>query len=371
MNNFRPIYLSTQLNILTMKHLFQLLILMFTFSVAFAQNVTNVSFHQKGNKVIIMYDLGKQADVSVYMSTDGGVTFGDALQHVTGAVGRNVPAGIGKRVEFDALAEYDKLPGKDVVFKVAASLTNATVNGVPFEMIYVEGGTFTMGATLEQGSDAYDNERPAHGVTVSDFYIGKYEVTQAQWMAVMDSNPSQFKGDNLPVECVSWDDVQEFIRKLNALTGRTYRLPTEAEWEYAARGGNKSKGYKYSGSNDIGTVTWYWENSGDKVLSGKWDYDKIKNNNCQTHPVGSKSPNELGLYDMSGNVYEWCSDWYGSSYYGTSSSSNPQGFPSGSRRVLRGGSYSIISSYCRVSFRNSRNSGYRRNYCGFRLVLVP
>ncbi len=332
------------------------LILLLLPLVLWAQNVTNVSFHQEGNKVIIMYDLDKQADVSVYMSTDGGGTFGNALRHVTGAVGKNVSAGTGKRIEFDALAEYDKLQGEDFVFKVraASQMETVTVNGVSFEMVYVQGGTFTMGATSEQGSDAESDEKPAHSVTVGDFYIGKYEVTQAQWTAVMGGNPSYFKGDNLPVENVSWDDAQEFIRKLNKLTNRTYRLPTEAEWEYAARGGNKSKGYKYSGSNTLGNVAWYYDNSGE-----------------QTHPVGTKSPNELGIYDMSGNVLEWCSDRYGSSYYDRSPSSDPQGPSLVSHRVLRGGSWYYYSRYCRVSFRTSTYPGSGYYDLGFRLVLVP
>ena len=175
----------------------------------------------------------------------------------------------------------------------SVSSVNATPDALPqIEMVFVKGGTFMMGATPEQGSDAGDGEKPVHSVTVSDFYIGKYEVTQAQWKAVMGKNPSHYKGENRPVERVSWYDIQKFIEKLNAKTGKRYRLPTEAEWEYAARGGNQSKGYKYSGSNDIGSVAWYTNNSGDR-----------------THPVGQKQPNELGLYDMTGNVWEWCSDW--------------------------------------------------------------
>lgn len=218
-----------------------------------------------------------------------------------------------------------------------------------FDMVYVEGGTFTMGATSEQGSDAYSDERPTHSVTVSDFYIGKYEVTQAQWRAVMGSNPSYFTGDNLPVEQVSWDDIQEFITKLNTMTGKTFRLPTEAEWEYAARGGDKSKGYKYSGSNTLDNVAWYTNNSSSK-----------------THPVGQKQPNELGLYDMSGNVWEWCQDWYGS--YSSSSQTNPTGPSSGSRRVLRGGSCYNFARDCRVSYRGSGDPDDRYNLNGFRLV---
>lgn len=216
-----------------------------------------------------------------------------------------------------------------------------------FDMVYVEGGTFTMGATSEQGSDAYSDESPAHSVTVSDFYIGKYEVTQAQWRAVMGSNPSNFKGDNLPVEQVSWNDIQKFITKLNTMTGKTFRLPTEAEWEYAARGGNQSKGYKYSGSNTLDNVAWYY-NSGGK-----------------THPVGQKQPNELGLYDMSGNVWEWCQDWYGS--YSSSSQTNPTGPSSGSYRVLRGGDWGMIfwrNIYSRTYARPDKG----RSYNGFRLA---
>ena len=218
------------------------------------------------------------------------------------------------------------------------------------DMVFVQGGTFTMGATSEQGSDAESDEKPAHPVTLSDFYIGKYEVTQAQWRTVMGSNPSEFKGDNLPVECVSWEDCQKFIRKLNELTGLTFRLPTEAEWEYAARGGNRSRGYKYSGSDAIGEVAWYRDNSGKK-----------------THPVGQKRANELGLHDMSGNVWEWCSDWYGA--YSSSSRTNPTGPSSGAYRVARGGSWIGYAWSCRVSFRSNGTPTNRSYYLGLRLVL--
>ena len=217
-------------------------------------------------------------------------------------------------------------------------------------MVYVSGGTFTMGATSEQGSDAYDWEKPAHSVTLSGYYIGKYEVTQELWEAVMGSNPSHFKGDNLPVEMVSWDDVQEFLRKLNAMTGKRYRLPTEAEWEFAARGGNSSRGYKYSGSNSLGSVAWYDDNSGSRP-----------------HAVGTKSPNELGIYDMSGIVWEWCQDWYGG--YSSSSQRNPKGPNSGSGRVIRGGSWDNDARNCRVSRRSFSTPGFRDYSLGFRLAL--
>ena len=233
----------------------------------------------------------------------------------------------------------------------ATSNRTVRVGDVEFEMVYVEGGTFTMGGTSEQGSDAYGFEKPVHSVTLSGFHIGKHEVTQGLWREVMGENPSYNKsGDSYPEERVSWEDCQEFVRKLNARTGLKFRLPTEAEWEYAARGGRKSRGYKYSGSNSLGDVAWYRDNSGDK-----------------THPVGRKSPNELGLYDMSGNVWEWCQDWYGS--YGSSSQTDPAGPSNGSDRVLRGGSCSYDARYCRVSFRSNFGPGYRFIDCGLRLVL--
>ena len=216
-------------------------------------------------------------------------------------------------------------------------------------MVYVEGGTFTMGATSEQGSDAYDDEKPAHQVTLSSFSIGKYEVTQEEWETVMGSNPSEYKGKKLPVENVSWDDCQEFIRKLNQMTDKQFRLPTEAEWEYAARGGSKSRGYKYAGGSDLGSVAWYEGNSGSK-----------------THEVGQKQPNELGLYDMSGNVYEWCQDWYGD--YSSSSQTNPTGPSSGSYRVFRGGGWSSLARLCRVSHRCDNAPGHRDYYLGLRLA---
>ena len=223
-----------------------------------------------------------------------------------------------------------------------------TVNGVKFTMVPVEGGTFTMGATSEQGSDANEDEKPAHEVTLSDYYIGQTEVTQALWKAVMGSNPSDSKGDNLPVEQVSWDDCQVFIQNLNQLTGKQFRLPTEAEWEYAARGGRKSRGYKYAGGNNIGLVAWCGDNSGNR-----------------THTVATKQANELGVYDMSGNVWEWCSDWYDG--YQSSSQSDPQRPSLGSCRVNRGGSCYCNAGDCRVSDRFFGIPDFRYNDLGLRL----
>ena len=226
-----------------------------------------------------------------------------------------------------------------------------TVHGVAFKMVRVVGGTFQMGATSEQGSDADSDETPVHSVTLSDYYIGQTEVTQELWEAVMGSNPSYFKGDNQrPVENVSWNDCQEFIEKLNRLTGKNFRLPTEAEWEYAARGGNKSRGYKYSGSNNPDAVAWYDDNSGSK-----------------THPVATKQSNELGLYDMSGNVYEWCQDWYGG--YKSNSQTNPTGASKGSDCVLRGGSWYDSARRVRVSYRRHNTPDDRNITVGLRLAL--
>ena len=226
-----------------------------------------------------------------------------------------------------------------------------TVNGVSFDMVEVEGGTFTMGATAEQ-TGVFGDEKPAHQVTLPSYYIGKTEVTQELWQAVMGSNPSNFTGKNLPVEKVSWDDCKTFIAKLNALTGKNFRLPTEAEWEFAARGGNKSRGYKYCGSNTLSDVAWYVDNSDNK-----------------THPVAAKTPNELGIYDMSGNVLEWCNDWYSSSYYTSESQTNPTGPDSGSSRVRRGGSWNSSENTCRVSYRGNNTPSFRYNYLGLRLCL--
>ena len=244
------------------------------------------------------------------------------------------------------------------------------VKGVEFKMIKVEGGTFSMGATSEQSSAAFAGEKPVHRVTLSDYYIGETEVTQELWEAVMGSNPSCFKGnDQRPVESVSWNDCQEFIKKLNQLTGKEFRLPTEAEWEYAARGGKYSKdyAYQYSGSNNAEEVAWYWRNSGDKYLSGEWDKDRIIENNCKTHPVKTKKANKLGLYDMSGNVWEWCNDW--DRPYQSYSQINPTGPSKGERRVLRGGSWNFSVRSVRVSKRGHCAPDYSSYYFGLRLAL--
>ena len=217
-------------------------------------------------------------------------------------------------------------------------------------MVLVEGGTFLMGGTIAQGDEPADYELPIHEVTVSSFAIGKYEVTQEEWEVVMSKNPSRQLGAKHPVEQVSYNDCKRFIRKLNKLTGMKFRLPTEAEWEFAAKGGRLSKNYKYAGSNDIEVVAWIQ----DEKHTG-------------THPVGLKQPNELGLYDMSGNVWEWCQDHWG--YYLREVQKNPKGASSGTFYVFRGGSWVNEPWYCRVSTRNGNLPSIRSVNLGFRLAL--
>ncbi len=233
--------------------------------------------------------------------------------------------------------------------KGATTTTNDTyTNSIGIEMVRVEAGSFQMGS-----EDGYDDEKPVHSVTISqDYYIGKYEVTQAQWRAVMGTSPSNWTGDNLPVECVSWNDIQEFITKLNEMEGTDkYRLPTEAQWEFAARGGNQSQGYIYSGSNTVGDVAWNHDNSSEG-----------------TKQVGTKDSNELGLHDMSGNVREWCNDWYGA--YSSGAVTDPSGADSGSYRVLRGGAWDF-APFCRVAYREKTHYPiHYYNSSGFRLASL-
>ena len=270
--------------------------------------------------------------------------------------------------------EREKREAEEKIRKERERLLSFDVNGVSFKMIKVEGGTFNMGAQkdypdrINYDSEAYGDESPVHPVTLSDYYIGETEVTQELWQAVMGSNPSCFEGPQKPVEQVSWNGCDDFIKELNRLTGKNFRLPTEAEWEYAARGGNKSNGYKYSGSNTIGDVAWYYENSGDSQLDDVTWPEGLESNNCRTHDVKTKSPNELGIYDMSGNVWEWCSDaWY---HYEENEQTNPKfEGSSGSGRVLRGGSWINLARFCRVSNRLNYYPDYRCYYSGFRLVL--
>ena len=238
------------------------------------------------------------------------------------------------------------------------------VKGVSFTMIYVQGGTFQMGS-----NDGNSDEKPVHEVNLSDYFIGQTEVTQELWQTVMGSNPSRFIGEKLPVECVSWFDCQEFIRKLNSLTGEHFRLPTEAEWEFAARGGNKSQNFIYSGSSNLDSVAWVWMNCGDRHLSRNLysDYE-LSRNNLRTHNVSTKHPNELGIYDMSGNVLEWCDDY--NDEYSAGSQTNPKGSSMGTSRNVRGGCWmEYLEDFCRVSARGSDEPHDSFHGLGFRIAL--
>ena len=218
-------------------------------------------------------------------------------------------------------------------------------------MIFVEGGSFLMGS-YSTDSEASISETPQHEVRLGSFYMGETLVTQALWESVIGKNRSCWQNDSLPVEMVSWEDCQTFIKQLNKMTGKNFRLPTEAEWEYAARGGNKSLGNRFAGSDDVYAVAWF-----------------DKNSNKRTQPVMQKESNELGLYDMSGNLWEWCQDWYGD--YSSSTAENPYGPSTGSARVLRGGSWAYDEKLCRVVRRIKSSPDHRDNTIGFRLVLVP
>jgi formylglycine-generating enzyme required for sulfatase activity len=247
--------------------------------------------------------------------------------------------------QLDSIATYTYEEGQDET-EDNAEVKEYMVGNVSFKMIRVQAGTFRMGSTSGQ-----TGEQPVHSVTLSsDYYIGETEVTQELWTAVMGTNPSRFTSDSrLPVEKVSWTDCQTFITKLNSLTGAKFRLPTEAEWEFAARGGNISKGYTYSGSNTEEDVAWCGSNSGDK-----------------THVVKTKLPNELGIYDMSGNVFEWCNDWYDS--YSSAAVTDPQGPSSESNRVVRGGDFCCMVLFCRCTSRHKLTPSTSFDSVGLRLV---
>jgi len=283
-----------------------------------SQTITNVQARQEVLTIIITYDMSgslkKGYEIWVGYTTDGGKSY-TPISGAEGDLGSNVSPSTGKEITWRIT---DNSPtGKDVRFKVWAY-------NPPPDMVYVQGGSFQMGSTSGDS-----DEKPIHTVTVKGFFMDKTEVTQAEYHRVMGNNPSSFSGcDECPVEQVSWHAATLYARKVGK------RLPSEAEWEYAALGGNKSKGYKYSGSNNLDGVGWY------------------ENNSNKPHPVGQKQSNELGLYDMSGNVWEWCADWYAEDYYSQSPGVNPPGPARGGLRVLRGGSWVIDGSRSRVADRN-------------------
>ncbi|MEI7671772.1 MAG: SUMF1/EgtB/PvdO family nonheme iron enzyme [Deltaproteobacteria bacterium] len=336
--------------------LFALILLLAQAALLHAAEVKNVQSSQVGNRVQFTYDLTgeeREAEVTVNLTVPGGDSKTDDL-HLEGDVGKVKP-GRGKVIWWNVLQDFPRGLNSEIAWEITAggqSFTDATTG---MEFVFVKGGCYEMGDTFGGGSG---DEKPIHNVCVSDFYMGKYEVTQRQWQAVMGSNPSKNtswfgKTDNCPVEQVNWNDTQDFIVRLNEKTGKSYRLPTESEWEYAARSGGKKE--KYAGmSNDsgLGDYAWYIANSG-----------------SSTHSVGGKTSNGLGLYDMTGNGWEWCQDWYGEKYYGESPRNNPRGPSSGQYRVLRGGSWDSNQEDVRTATRNWNAPVNRNSSVGFRLSL--
>lgn len=298
-------------------------------------------------------------------NSQGEVTLGALISYVQEKVPRKVLLDLGK--EQLPLVDVQGYKANELVIAAAPKdlpppkLSPTFTNKLGMEFVLIPAGVFTMGASITEVQKAYEKLRDVkqemftsatyyHQVAISQpFYLGRYEVTQAQWMAVMGTNPSKFKGDNLPVEQVSWDDVQEFIRKLNGQGKGEYRLPTEAEWEYACRAGTTGN---FAGN--LGEMAWYEVNSDNK-----------------THLVGQKSSNSWGLYDMHGNVMEWCQDWFGERFYDYSPEVDPQGPSTGTNRVIRGGSWGASEEYCRSAFRNFGGPGSRTDFLGFRVVCVP
>jgi formylglycine-generating enzyme required for sulfatase activity len=321
----------------------------------FAAELKNERAQQEGNRLVIRYDLeGKEKDAEVGLTiTVEGKTYQSSELHVEGDVGK-LKTGKGKRVVWNILRDFPRGFRGAVDWELTTSGDAFKDPTTGMEMIFVKGGCYRMGDTVGGGEP---DEKPVHEVCVNDFYIGKYEVTQRQWQRIMGNNPSRFSncGDNCPVEQVSWNDTQDFIRKLNSQSGKQYRLPTEAEWEYAARSGGK--GEKWAGTSSessLGDYAWYSANSGGS-----------------SHPVGQKQPNGLGLHDMAGNVWEWCQDWYGGSYYSQSPRDNPGGPSSGSDRIYRGGCWRVTARNLRAACRRGDYPGARDSFLGFRLALPP
>ncbi len=310
------------------------------------QAYKKANYWKKFSKIVGL----KKGDIDA----DGDIGINDVTELINNLLGDNTSDFIDLTGDVDGDGKIDINDVTSMIELLLDSGQTYEANGVTFKMIKVQAGTFTMGATAEQVSEAHDNEYPAHEVTLTnDYYIGQTEVTQELWQAVMGSNPSYFKGDpNLPVEWVTWDDCKTFISKLNEITGQTFRLPTEAEWEYAARGGHKGRGYKYAGSNSIDDVSWY-DVSCVNVGSSSPNYG--------THAVATKAPNELGLYDMSGNVWEICQDYF--------SNYDPSESVTGSNCVIRGGAWWAYAESSRVSRREKSTPSGKYNYRGFRLAL--
>lgn len=324
---------------------------------AIGQTVSNVAFKVDGKELTVTYDLDQKAGIRMRVVTHIGdqVYITDPIDNLSGDVGKNVEPGEGKRIIAYDMPEIRGLDTNEFHFivEVDDGSVNIYIGEMILKMLPVEGGTFTMGHNhADAAKYHYESEKPAHEVELGDYYLGKYEVTQKLWVTVMDENPSKWQyNDSLPVEQVSWNDVQVFIARLSQMTGYRFRLPTEAEWEYAARGGKKSKGYTFPGTNaNLMDYAWFGSNSGN-----------------HTHPVGQKLPNELGFYDMGGNVWEWCSDW--ATEYSPERQINPKGPKEGDNKVARGGCMISPSWGCTVSDRCWYLPDHGYGYYGFRLAL--
>ena len=318
-----------------------ILLLIIPQCLAFTQQITNLHQKIENGRIVISYDL--QGKIGFTYKINVTAKNGDEIISPVVIAGdlSIISPGENKTIWWEPVLEGRALKGWHVGLTAKLKL---------FNMVYLEGGTYKMGCG-SWTDDCDGDEKPVHTVIVSSFYMSATEVTQAQWKSIMGNNPSNFKGNNLPVENVSWNDVKQFLKKLNQQTGGGYRLPTEAEWEYAARSGGVNE--KYAGtSSNLGDYAWYRDNS-----------------NSNTHPVAQKMPNGFGLYDMSGNVQEWCSDIYDKSYYKNSPAKDPKGAKSGSSCVLRGGSWFMNVAFCRLSNRNFNFPQSRYNDIGFRLAM--
>lgn len=336
------------------RRLVAILMLVCLATVLRAQVVTDVAFALSHDSLTITYTLSRKADICVRVALDGG-RFTPPLKGLSGAVGKGVEPGEGLVITAVQLPEIRGVEPEAITFLVEEDdgALIVYVDSLAMRMMPVEGGTFVMGCTHPRGEKhTYADELPLHRVTVNSFMMGQHEVTQALWKAVMGENPSKWAGnDSLPVEQVSWNAAQIFIARLSQMTGYRFRLPTEAEWEYAARGGCRSHGTPYPGvRSQMWEACWYGGNA-----SG------------HSHPVGLLKPNELGLFDMGGNVMEWCADWMAP--YTAQPQTSPQGPRSGECRILRGGCFNSPTWGCSVFERGWYLPDYGYSYFGLRLVI--
>jgi formylglycine-generating enzyme required for sulfatase activity len=328
-----------------------MLLLSFSLISAYSQSITNIQAYPEDQKIVVKYDIdgavtGTTYNIELFVSMDGGRIFNGPLKKVTGDVGPDIRNFKNNQIVWNVLAEYPSFVSDKVMFELHGTPNNKIE--IQFESI--TGGYFNMGSR-----DGDEDARPSHKVTIGDFSIGKYEVTQEQWFKIMGYNPSvHVNCPDCPVDNVTYNEVIKFIEKLNKQTsGYYYRLPTEAEWEYVANMKTANASFLYSGGNSIDAVAWY-----------------VANSAGSTHSVGKKSPNNLGIFDMSGNVAEWCLDYYSPLYYRSSTGINPQGPASGRSRVIRGGSWNQAASLCRVYSRSYEDPGYKSSNIGFRLVKI-